>query len=101
MQTTFQRDWHHFLCTSLNYVIIFVDPRGTGLKGRQFRMPVRDRLGLLEAADTVEATRHYAALPYIDEKRVGIWGWVCPSLLDIEAPFSPRLSSFASPTGAT
>ncbi|KAL8279638.1 hypothetical protein RQP46_007951 [Phenoliferia psychrophenolica] len=75
VQTTFQRDWHHFLCTSLNYVIIFVDPRGTGYKGRKFRMPVRDRLGSLEAEDTVEATRHYTALPYIDEKRVGIWGW--------------------------
>ncbi|KAK4701884.1 dipeptidyl aminopeptidase B, partial [Phenoliferia sp. Uapishka_3] len=75
VQTTFQRDWHHFLCTSLNYVIIFVDPRGTGAKGRKFRMPVRDRLGVFEAEDVTEATRHYIALPYIDEKRVGIWGW--------------------------
>ncbi|KAI5475344.1 hypothetical protein MNV49_001613 [Pseudohyphozyma bogoriensis] len=75
VQTVFARDWHHFLCTSMNYIIVFVDPRGTGFKGREFRMPVRNRLGILEANDTIAVARHYAAQDYIDEKRVGIWGW--------------------------
>ncbi|KAM0756671.1 hypothetical protein T439DRAFT_321362 [Meredithblackwellia eburnea MCA 4105] len=75
VQTLYQRDWHYFLVTSLNYIVVFVDPRGTGYKGRSFRMPIRDRLGALEARDTVEAARHYSNLPYVDERRVGIWGW--------------------------
>lgn len=57
VSTTYFRDWHSFLCTSLNYVVVMVDPRGTGYKGRDFRMPVRDRLGALEANDTVAAGR--------------------------------------------
>ncbi|KAK4049074.1 Dipeptidyl peptidase 4 [Microbotryomycetes sp. JL201] len=70
-----QRDWHHYLATSLEYIIVKVDPRGTGFKGRAFRMPVRKQLGILEAQDVVETARQWAKLPYIDEKRVGIWGW--------------------------
>ncbi|KAM0787347.1 hypothetical protein ACM66B_003435 [Microbotryomycetes sp. NB124-2] len=70
-----QRDWHHYLATSLEYVIVKVDPRGTGYKGRPFRMPVRKQLGSLEARDVVETARKWSQLPYIDEKRVGIWGW--------------------------
>lgn len=74
--TTYSRDWHHYLASTKNYIIVTVDPRGTGAKGRKFRMPIRNRLGTLEAMDTVNAAKHYASLPYIDEERIGIWGWV-------------------------
>lgn len=77
--TQWSRDWHHYLVTSLGYVVVKVDPRGTGYKGRKFRVPVSGRLGQLEAHDVVEAARHYVDLPYIDEKRVGVWGWVSSS----------------------
>lgn len=39
-------------------------------------MPVRERLGELEAIDVVEIARQYAALEYVDSKRIGVWGWV-------------------------
>lgn len=55
--TAYSRDWHHYLCTTHNYVIVTVDPRGTGMKGRAFRMPIRNRLGELEALDVVNAAR--------------------------------------------
>lgn len=55
--TTFTRDWKHFLSTSLGYIVVQVDPRGTGFRGRDFRMPVVDRLGELEAKDVIEAAR--------------------------------------------
>ncbi|GAA5838296.1 hypothetical protein JCM11251_003456 [Rhodosporidiobolus azoricus] len=71
----FQRDWHHYLCTNLGYVIVRVDPRGTGFRGRKFRTLVRGRLGEVEARDVVEAGRIWSKKAYIDEKRVGIWGW--------------------------
>ncbi|GAA5909754.1 hypothetical protein JCM6882_002665 [Rhodosporidiobolus microsporus] len=71
----FQRDWHHYLCTALGYVIVRVDGRGTGFRGRKFRTTVRGRLGEVEARDVVETGRIWSKKPYIDEKRVGIWGW--------------------------
>lgn len=83
----YTRDYHHYLCTSLNYIVVTVDPRGTGFKGRDFRTPVRERLGELEALDVVNAARVYAALPYVDEDRVGVWGWV---------RLSPRTNARAS-----
>ncbi|GAA5905144.1 hypothetical protein JCM8208_000293 [Rhodotorula glutinis] len=73
--TRFQRDWHHYLAVSLGYVVVRVDPRGTGFRGRKFRTTVRKRLGEVEAQDVVAAATEWAKRSYIDEKRVGIWGW--------------------------
>ncbi|GAA6041035.1 hypothetical protein JCM8097_004686 [Rhodosporidiobolus ruineniae] len=70
-----QRDFQHYLCTSLGYIVVRIDPRGTGFKGRRFRTTVRGRLGEVERADVVEAAREWAGRGYVDEKRVGIWGW--------------------------
>ncbi|KAJ3156291.1 hypothetical protein HK101_001500, partial [Irineochytrium annulatum] len=64
------------------YVIAFIDPRGTGFKGRAFRSVVSKRLGVVEADDVVEATKALIAgtvLPgagaFIDARRVAVWGW--------------------------
>ncbi|GAA5973880.1 hypothetical protein JCM21900_004734 [Sporobolomyces salmonicolor] len=73
--TRWQRDWQQYVSSTLGYVVVRVDPRGTGFKGRRHRMPVRNRLGELEQADVIEAARQWAELPYVDEKRIGIWGW--------------------------
>lgn len=72
----FQRDFQHYLATSLDYVIVRVDPRGTGYNGRKFRSTVRGRLGEVETSDVTEVARMWAEKTYIDEKRVGVWGWV-------------------------
>ncbi|OJK03990.1 hypothetical protein ASPACDRAFT_39604 [Aspergillus aculeatus ATCC 16872] len=51
-----------------------VDNRGTGYKGRASRTQVSKRLGLLEAADQIYAAQQAAALPYVDQIRIAIWG---------------------------
>ena len=38
----FNHDWHHYLACGLKYVIVTVDGRGTGFKGRKLRNPVRN-----------------------------------------------------------
>ncbi|PYI28944.1 putative dipeptidyl peptidase 4 [Aspergillus indologenus CBS 114.80] len=59
----------------LEYITWTVDNRGTGCKGRAFRTQVTKRLGLLEAADQIYAAQQAAALPYVDEDHIAIWGW--------------------------
>ncbi|KAJ7493362.1 dipeptidyl aminopeptidase [Mycena galericulata] len=73
---TFARgDWHEYLACSHSYVIVVVDGRGTGFKGRALRNPVKGNLGFWETKDQVAAARLWAAKDYVDPRRIGIWGW--------------------------
>ncbi|KIJ55115.1 hypothetical protein M422DRAFT_41182 [Sphaerobolus stellatus SS14] len=75
VDTQFRRDWHHFLACTLNYVVVSVDGRGTGFKGRALRRVVKGNLGYWETVDQIEGARVWAAKAYIDPERVGVWGW--------------------------
>jgi len=57
VDTKFNRDWHHYLACSLQYVVVMVDGRGTGFKGRKLRNPVKSNLGYWEVKDQVNAAR--------------------------------------------
>ena len=57
------------------YVIVSVDNRGTGGRGRDFKKCTQLQLGKLETEDQIAAARPLAALPYVDAGRIGIWGW--------------------------
>jgi hypothetical protein len=54
----FEKDWHHYLSCSLKYIVVVVDGRGTGFKGRKLRNPVRGNLGHYEVIDQVNAARY-------------------------------------------
>ncbi|KAF8739128.1 Dipeptidyl aminopeptidase, partial [Rhizoctonia solani] len=41
VHSRFDRDWHHYLACSLQYIIVVADGRGTGFKGRKLRNPIR------------------------------------------------------------
>ncbi|KAG5923287.1 hypothetical protein E4U42_005006 [Claviceps africana] len=71
----FSVDFQAYVASALGYLVVTVDPRGTGFLGRQHRVPVRSQLGVLEAQDHIAAARHYASLPYVDPSRLAIWGW--------------------------
>ncbi|KAI7851082.1 dipeptidyl peptidase IV N-terminal region-domain-containing protein [Circinella umbellata] len=71
----FELEWHTFLASKLRYIIVTVDGRGTGFRGREYRTCVRKRLGDLEVIDQVNAAKHWAQLEYVDPSRIGIWGW--------------------------
>ena len=66
--------WHQYI-VSEGYIVVSVDNRGTGARGRDFKKQTYKKLGQLETADQVEAARILSQLPYIDETRIGIWGW--------------------------
>ncbi len=66
--------WHHFL-TQQGYIIVCVDNRGTGGKGRDFQHITYKQLGKYESRDQIASAKYLAALPFIDQNRIGIWGW--------------------------
>ena len=51
-------DWHHFVASSLKYIVVTVDGRGTGYKGRKLRNPVKDNLGHWETQDQINAAKY-------------------------------------------
>lgn len=57
------------------YVVVCVDGRGTGGRGRAFCDVVYKRLGYYESIDQIAAANYAASLPYVDSKRIAIYGW--------------------------
>ena len=70
-----EREWHSYLACEKKYVILAIDGRGTGFKGRPLRNAVVDNLGHYEVIDQIAAARDAAKRTYVDHTRIGIWGW--------------------------
>jgi dipeptidyl-peptidase-4 len=60
---------------SQGYIIAEVDGRGTGGRGDNFMHLVYLNLGKLETEDQIAAAKSFRDLSYVDENRVGVWGW--------------------------
>ena len=68
-------DYWHQLLTQEGMIIICVDGRGTGLKGRDFKKVTQKELGKYEVEDQIAAAKKLAERSYIDKNNIGIWGW--------------------------
>ena len=66
--------WHQMLAQN-GYIVVCVDGRGTGLKGRDFKKVTYMNLVKHETEDQIAVAKKLAELPYVDSKRIGIWGW--------------------------
>jgi dipeptidyl-peptidase-4 len=66
--------WYQLLAAK-GYIIVSVDNRGTGARGKQFKAITYRNLGKWETHDQMEAARYLGSLPYVEKSRIGIWGW--------------------------
>lgn len=57
------------------FIVVSVDGRGTGGRGSEFEKCTYLNLGNLESKDQVETALYVGSLPYVDNDRIGIWGW--------------------------
>lgn len=57
------------------YVVVCVDGRGTGGRGRKFMDVVYKNLGHYETIDQIAAANYAASLDYVDPQRIAIYGW--------------------------
>lgn len=57
------------------FIMVCVDGRGTGGRGRDFEQCTYLNLGNLESKDQVETALYLGSLPYVDKDNIGIWGW--------------------------
>ncbi len=66
--------WHQYLALK-GYIIVCVDGTGTGARGEEFKKKTYLQLGNLESNDQIAVAQYLAKQSYVDEKRIGIWGW--------------------------
>lgn len=72
---SFRYYWWFQLLADQGYVVAVVDNRGTGGKGEQFKKMTYLQLGKYETIDQINAAKHFAKMDFIDESRIGIFGW--------------------------
>ncbi|MHA6278580.1 S9 family peptidase [Salinimicrobium sp. CAU 1759] len=68
-------DYWYQMLAGKGYIVVGIDPRGTGYKGAAFKKVTQKELGKYEVEDVIEAARILGARDYIDEENMGIWGW--------------------------
>lgn len=66
--------WHQMLAQK-GIIVVCVDGRGTGYKGRDFKKMTQKELGKYEVEDQIAVAETLGKLSYIDKDRIGIWGW--------------------------
>ena len=71
---TSNKGWFQYLAQQ-GYYIVCVDNRGTGARGADFKKMTYKQLGVIESEDQIAAANELSKLPYIDEKRIGMFGW--------------------------
>jgi dipeptidyl-peptidase-4 len=57
------------------YIVFRLDNRGSARRGRAFSDPIYGRLGQIEVQDQVTGVRWLQQQPWVDPKRVGVFGW--------------------------
>jgi dipeptidyl-peptidase-4 len=57
------------------YIVVSVDARGTGYRGREFKHCTYLELGKKETEDQIFAAKELGKMPFVDGKRIGIFGW--------------------------
>lgn len=67
-------DWAQYAATQ-GFIVVCVDGRGTGARGREFEQIVYKNLGFYETKDQNAVLDYLKGLPYVDGKRIGICGW--------------------------
>lgn len=67
--------WHQMLAQH-GYLVMSFDNRGTPTpKGRAWRKVVYRKIGVLATEEQAAAARMVRSWPFVDPKRIAIWGW--------------------------
>lgn len=65
----------HQLLVQSGYIVAVIDSRGTGGRGENFKKLTYKQLGKYELEDLLMGAKFLTSLAYVDDSRLGIWGW--------------------------
>ncbi|SJZ66253.1 S9 family peptidase [Porphyromonas cangingivalis] len=74
VKNEYEADWTTAMAEE-GFIVVCVDGRGTGFRGREFKKCTYLNLGITESNDQIAAAKALGKLSYIDGSRIGIFGW--------------------------
>ena len=78
----------HLMLTQRGYLVASVDNHGTPAPlGRSWRKAIYGQLGVVETRDQATAARALSERPYVDQNRIGIWGWSYGGFMSLNSLF--------------
>lgn len=78
--------WHHMMADR-GFVIFSLDNRGSWNRGKKFEDPIYRKLGQVEVADQVKGADFLKSLPYVDDNKIGMFGWSYGGYMTIMSMF--------------
>ncbi len=78
--------WHQLMAQK-GYIIFSLDNRGSAGRGHLFEEPIHYRFGAQELSDQRDGAAWLQNQPYVDAKRIGIWGWSYGGHMTLHAMF--------------
>ncbi len=75
VRNAFNVDTWGQLLVRKGYLVVTMDTRGTGFRGEEFTKQTYKEMGKLELEDLLAGGKYLASLPYVDDARLGIYGW--------------------------
>lgn len=68
-------DFEDVVSSSLDAVVLYIEPRGTAGQGWRFRSWANKKIGYWEPRDIVTVTKMWLEKGFIDTDKVACWGW--------------------------
>ncbi|RDD45117.1 Dipeptidyl peptidase 4 [Trichoplax sp. H2] len=75
VKTSWSLGFPQYFSTTLQMVVIRVDPRGTGYRGNKFKFLTYRKIGLLESDDFLNVFRYLRQQSYVDPDKICMFGW--------------------------
>nr|XP_045004992.1 inactive dipeptidyl peptidase 10 [Jaculus jaculus] len=70
----FHMDWDSVLVDTNNVIVARFDGRGSGFQGLKILQEIHRRIGSVDSKDQIAAVKYLLKQPYIDSKRLSIFG---------------------------
>ncbi|OEY71053.1 peptidase S9 [Rheinheimera salexigens] len=94
------RDLYLHYLVQQGYLVFQLDNRGSYNRGKAFEDPIYKNLASVEVTDQIAGVKYLRSLPYVDSKRVGIYGHSYGGYMAIMAMFKASDYFAAGVSGA-
>jgi dipeptidyl-peptidase-4 len=94
------RDLYFHFMAQRGYIVFQLDNRGSENRGKKFEDPIYKKLGVVEVEDQIRGVEYLRTLPYVDAKRIGVYGHSYGGYMAIMAMFKAADYFAAGVSGA-